>query len=147
MRGGGSDVALANECFERRILKLSMRGDGRNSRSLQQERKEKNKPNQHGLPPTIAYGARIIGVKHTSRNIARLVRRSLREGVGAVTNVDDRFDDATPSGDIARDQIGGVGGPAPKRATQRSVKRNGKGQVWRPRNNRKYCKTLTPQSR
>lgn len=56
-----------------------MRGDGRNSRSLQQERKEKKKPNQHGLPPTIAYGARIIGAKQKSRNTKRLTRRGSAE--------------------------------------------------------------------
>jgi hypothetical protein len=61
-------IAFADNGPERRRVRLSARGDGRNASGLQQDRNEKNEPNEHGLPPTIAYGARIIGVKRARGN-------------------------------------------------------------------------------
>lgn len=49
-------------------MRLSARGDSRNASDLQEYRNEKNEPNEHGLPPTIAYGARIIGAKQSCGN-------------------------------------------------------------------------------
>jgi hypothetical protein len=50
-------------------MRLSARGDSRNASDLQQDRNEKNETNEHGLPPTIAYAARIIGVKLARGNM------------------------------------------------------------------------------
>ncbi|WP_158491298.1 hypothetical protein [Methylocystis sp. SC2] len=70
---------------------MSARGDSRNAGGLQQYRDEKNEPNEHGLPPTIAYGARIIGAKLARGNTETpYATRAWRNDQGLIRRVDKR---------------------------------------------------------
>lgn len=92
VRRRGTRIAFAEKGAERQRMRLRARGDSRNASDLQQYRNEKNDPNEHGLPPTIAYGARIIGAKQSCGNTETLYTTRAwrndkgREGQGALTN-------------------------------------------------------------
>ncbi|MGJ0426048.1 hypothetical protein [Methylocystis sp.] len=143
---------------------MSARGDSRNASGLQQYRNEKNEPNEHGLPPTIAYGARIIGAKLARGNTETpYTTRACRNDNGPIRRrrVDQRthgrqagflLQAATESSvrtkDCARDSSLAVAPPfgamsgraAASRPSIETTKRNCKDQVWLQRNSSDYCK-------
>lgn len=85
VRRRGTRIAFAEKGAERQRMRLRARGDSRNASDLQQYRNEKNDPNEHGLPPTIAYGARIIGAKQSCGNTETLyTTRAWRNDEGPV---------------------------------------------------------------
>ena len=100
VRRRGNRVAFADNGPERRRVRLSARGDSRNASGLQQDRNEKNEPNEHGLPPTIAYGTRIIGAKLARGNTETpYTTRAWRNDRGPIgrRRVDERKRSASPA--------------------------------------------------
>lgn len=158
VRRRGNRIAFADNGPERRRVRLSARGDSRNASGLQQYRNEKNEPNEHGLPPTIAYGARIIGAKLARGNTETpYTTRAWRNDKGPIRRrrVDQRthgrqagflLQAATGYSlrtiDCARDSSSAAAPPfgamsdrtAASRPSIETTKRNCKDQVWLQRN-------------